>query len=254
MKCVGHNPIKIGLICLILAFALPVFADSILVSENPWGQNRDVSNMTDVFGAGNFTAYTSFASADPAAIFAPSNRFVFLEGGDGTDTTWAGYVNTNTAAILSWVNTGGDLLLQSASWDRPPVTLGPATITGPEADLSSCDTLTAAGISAFTFASTPVTQCGNWMSHDDVLGTGLSVFMTSDTLGNPVVAGTHYGAGYIMYSGLTDSQYHYAGNGLVDDVIAYTAQQGAAPVPEPSTLLLLSSVALGVAGLVRKRR
>jgi hypothetical protein len=50
-----------------LAIAAPASALPVLVSQQPWGTDRDVNNFNAVFGAGNYTFYNSFASATPAA-------------------------------------------------------------------------------------------------------------------------------------------------------------------------------------------
>jgi len=88
------------------------------------------------------------------------------------------------------------------------------------------------------------------MAHDTI-GGNLTVFMTEDINGNPIVAGEKYDKGYIMYSGLTTSQYHYAGYNLTTDIINFTANQGSCP--EPGTLVMFGSGILGLAGVIRRK-
>jgi hypothetical protein len=251
MRKRGNKKFFIGfmLLALVMSLSSAALADNILVTQYPWGYD-DGANMTAVFGAGNFTTYSSFASATPAAIFNASNRFVMLEGGASTDTNWYSYLNANSSTILGWVTAGGRLLLKSAGWDNGTYTFGPASLILDDYNLSSWGTLTAAGIAAFTFQSTPVIQGGNYLAHNYITGTGLTSFMDGDDPGVMIVAGTNYGAGYIMYAGLTASKFHNAGDSLVNDVIWYTANT--ATVPIPGAVWLLGSGLVGLAGLRRK--
>jgi len=241
--------LQLAILVAVLGVASSATAAPILVSQNPWGQDTDTTIMNNVFGAGNWTFYNSYAAATPASVFSAANAFVFLEGGDGSDGAWQTYVNANAAAILNWVNAGGALLIQSAGWSNFTTTLGPGTLTDAATE-NSCGTLTAAGAAAFT--TTANNQCGNYLAHDVVSGAGLTSFMTGNTNGLSIVAGTAYGAGYIMYSGLTNVQFHNNGASLLNDVVGYTAQQTA--VPEPASMLLLGSGLLGLAARVRRKR
>jgi len=194
-------------------------------------------------------AYTEYDfTANASLVFNGSCCFAMIEGGDGTQAARENYLTTNSATILNWVSNGGALLIQSAGWNGGSFTFGGGTFNQdgyyPEA------TLTAAGVSAFTFLPTPASQSGNYMAHDTI-GGNLTVFMTEDINGNPIVAGEKYDKGYIMYSGLTTSQYHYAGYNLTTDIINFTANQGSCP--EPGTLVMFGSGILGLAGVIRRK-
>jgi len=242
--------VLLGAIASVLS--APAFANSVLIQNGSWGTNVPNENdMNAVFGNGNYSEYGF--NVNPLTAFSPANHFVFIEGGDGQEANFQNFLTANQTTILNWVHNGGSLLLQEAGWTAGAYAFGPGTIGAAESDLSSCGTLTGAGAAAFTFTATPASQCGNYLSHDDITGTGLTDFMMASLGVN--VAGAGYGSGYIMFSGLTDSEFHYSGGGLNQDVIAYTADQGGgtAVTPEPGTLGLLGSGLAGLAGLIRRR-
>lgn len=242
--------LAVGLTTLAMQSAL---AAPVVVSEYPWGYDV-ATNMDAVFGAGNYSYYTSYASLPTATVFSAANNFVYLEGGDTTVGSLFNYLAANSGDVLSWVAGGGRLLLQAAGNDDYDITLNGVTIqlTPRYSHLNDCGTLTSEGIAAFTFYPTPTSQCGSSIAHAETLGNGLTTFMTGDTTAAPILAGAAYGAGYIMYSGLTVSMFHYdGGDSLANNVLAFTAGDHVAAAPAPGALAL---VGLGLFGLGALRR
>lgn len=216
-----------------------------------WGYDTG-ANMTDVFGAGNFSEVDF--SVNAASLFSNATSFVMLEGGDSSTAELAAFIGANSPLITSWVTSGGHLLIESATNQGIDISgIGPGTLENPnEGGFNSSGTLTAAGVAAFTFTPTPTTQGGNYLAHDLVTGTGLTDFMDGNDVSGSIIAGTALGAGYIMYSGLTASEFHDSGNGLTDDVIAYTA--GAGGVPEPAAWAMMLVGFGGLGAVLRRRR
>ncbi len=237
----------VTLIVALLA-ATRVYATPVLISQQPWGQDEDAQNFSAVFGPGGFTSYNSFGSANPAAIFTAGTNFVMIEGGADSDVPFQAWLTANETSILNWVAAGGVLLLQSAGWDAGTYGIGPDSLVQDwYVNASNCGTLTTTG--AQFVQGVPATQCGDYLAHDYVAGSGFIPLMTGCNTGATILAEAPYGAGDIIYSGLTDSEWHNDGPGLVSAIIAGGANL--VHVSEPAGFVLLLA---GVVGVLAARR
>jgi uncharacterized protein YhjY with autotransporter beta-barrel domain len=175
--------------------------------------------MDIIYGAGNWTLYSSYAGVDTAALLQPDTGFIYLQGSAGTDFSLQSYLNANSADLLSWVDRGGVMLLESAGWGTS-ISFGGAMLQmGPQLSRAR---LTQLAIDSFT--TTPVVNAertGSYVSHDIIVpNTGITLLVLvegDDPLDantkHAVVAGYKYGSGYILYSGLTLYQFHAQADG-----------------------------------------
>jgi hypothetical protein len=227
-------------------------ASNVLVQDLSTGFQDQSTNMTNVFGAGNFTDQ-AYVGLNAATLFSGANQFIMLEGGNLSTSELQTLISANSSLISTWVANGGHLLIQSATNQGISVSgVGPGVLQAPP-PFSPSGTLTAAGVSSFTFEPTPTAQTGSFLAHDTITGVGLTDFMDGSG-GGSIIAGTTFGSGYIMYSGLTTSEFHSSGNSLTDDVIAFTAFE--ASVPEPSTwaMMILGFAGIGFMAYRRKSK
>jgi hypothetical protein len=82
----------------VLLIVPSAFAGNTLIQDFPWGTNvPNETDMSAVFGS-NYTEYNYTVA--PSTVFVHSNLFVFMEGGDGTQTEFENYLTANSATIL----------------------------------------------------------------------------------------------------------------------------------------------------------
>lgn len=241
-------------------------ATNILITQNQGGGLGSAVAFDTVFGSGSYNSINDYASVDTGAIFSSANSFVFLDGGNDTDIALNTFLATSGADILNWVSNGGSLFIQSGGWDES-VAFGPATIAWSFSSFNLSGDLTAAGSGAFTqYGISASSYSGFFLSNTMIEGPGLTSFMEGVELddgaggiigGGSILAGTQYGNGYIMYSGLADTDPGLAFNDaapVLANAIAYTAAQAHTnTVPEPISLLLLAG-ALTTIGLIGRKK
>src|ERR1044072_6664518 len=81
--------------------------------SNPWGQNFNITAMNNVYGIGNWQQ-SSYGTANPATVFAPTSCMVFLEGSDGNAVAMDNFITANITTIENWVANGGRLFFNAA--------------------------------------------------------------------------------------------------------------------------------------------
>ena len=236
--------------------------NTVLVSEAPWLTDTFLTNFSQT-GLGPTTFYSSYAAATPSAIFNAGVNLVVLEGGASTDANLQAYLTANYSTIQNWVSTQkGQLLIQSAGWDND-ITFGPYGLTlVPQYNYASgSGQLTAAGQTAFGGVAPGISTnwTGGFLAHDVVTGPLIDL-ADGNTVANgtlPIIGYTADGNGWLMLSGLTDSQFQ-SGSGpwgsysLVNAELLYLNELSS-PGPVPGAGLA-GFAALALAGFYARAR
>lgn len=174
----------------------------------PWGVPDNPGHMNAVFGAGNWSA-ADFGTVNLTDLFAAATRVIWLEGGDGHGTAMAAFVAANAAAIQNWVNGGGCLFMNAATWsENIPSTFGGVV------NLYGCNTTTGtiaggqAGHPIFNGPNLPVASSwvGSSFSHGYISGPSGTALIAGEC-GFPVLTEKLVGSGRVLFGDLTNSYF-----------------------------------------------
>jgi hypothetical protein len=215
------------LLTLVFSGYSTAYAQGYYVSETvgPWSSNSEYTSALDVVvGSGNWTFQTySQATSNYSSLFGSSSSMVYLQGSSALDTSLNSYLSNPGIApsILSWVNNGGRLIIQSAGNSRVDINF--ANVTLRNYTFSTYGYVTNLGVNSSTYPIVYTQRSGSYLGHNVVLpgvGVSLSVFVNgSSNLSSilndtgPVVASLKYGRGSILFSGLTDYGFHRQADG-----------------------------------------
>ena len=85
-------------------------------AEEPWGEETNDEAMSQVFGDNWEEEFfqTVPTGTDAGALFAPSVRFIFLDGGDDGADELEAFLAANETALRAFTDRGGRLFLNSA--------------------------------------------------------------------------------------------------------------------------------------------
>ncbi|GAA0872836.1 hypothetical protein GCM10009117_19830 [Gangjinia marincola] len=196
----------------------------------PWGNTSNSDAMDLAFGAGNWTT-AFYESADAAVIFSSATSSVYMEGGDTNTNALNTFLAGNQAAIEAWVNSGGSLLINSATNQDVDVTAGFDSTTivdngnEPSVDVVDTNHPTSQGPNAVTVT----TFTGNSFSHASVTGTGLNpILVTTGNASKVILAEKSFGAGHLMVGGMTNANFHTPNADAVNfrvNVLVYMDEQ-----------------------------
>ena len=193
----------------------------------PWGVNTNESSMDSVFGVGLWSDLR-YETVNPALLFAPTSRFIFMEGGDSDALALQAFLTANSGAISTWVNGGGHLLLNAAPNQGGQIT---TPFTGTTIDYPGFSTDP-------TFASNPLhpvfvgpnivvtSYTGNSFAHATVTNPGGTPVIVSNAGVDVHLSERAIGSGLLLIGGMTTDNWHQPqpdAHDLRSNIISYTA-------------------------------
>jgi hypothetical protein len=169
----------------------------------PWGRTDNDAILTQLYGAGWQTLY--YETVNPAALFSRTNRFILIEGSADGEPAMETFLLNNLPGATNWVAGGGSLFLHCAPYfiNNFNVNVGfGVTLNGEYSDSAT------AVNPAHPIFNGPLGPVGNsfsggYLAHATVSGPGLSGIVTNASDGKFVLAERSYGAGHLMFGGVT---------------------------------------------------
>lgn len=218
----------------------------------PWGVSGNETAMNRVFGTGNWLD-ARYESVNVAALFSPATKFIFMEGGDSSADEFKNFIAANTNALQNWVSSGGGLFLNAAPNEGTNIVLGFGGGFGTGTLLTYPDYTGGAVVSTpshpiFGGPFLPVGSAwtGTSFGHATVSGGELTLLITNSSNGRSVLSTKPWGAGTVVFGGLTTPNFHSPATeaaNLRANILAFiaaTSVGGTAPVvvtPPPNRVV-----------------
>lgn len=215
----------------------------------PWGSGDYTTTMDMNFGVGGW-ANDDYGTVNVGQLLSGDTSFIYMEGGDSSANALNGFLVANLTAIQDWVVAGGTLFLNAAPNQGGNIDFGfgGVLLTYPDfdggAEAHAVDPNHQIFSGPFGIVATDYT--GNLFSHASVAGGGISSIMNDGT-GDSVLAELTFGAGGVVFGGMTAPLFHDPDPDSIilhANIIAYTQK-----LPAPGALALL-----GLGGIAIRRR
>ena len=176
-------------------------------SNDPWNiapgdPGSPESAMNTAFGAGNWVKFQGFTTTPLTAGY----KFIYLDGGDGASDEFNAFIAANRATLEAFVAAGGELFINAARYTHPSLDMGFGATLVSGYSVSGNAISPSERIFQGPNGSAGTSWTGDYFSHDAVTGTGLHPLITGSS--GVSLAGEHYGAGYVLFGGITDPFFH----------------------------------------------
>jgi hypothetical protein len=202
----------------------------------PWASPVNEAILTEVFGT-NWEDLRYETVTNIGALFSTAKRFIFMEGGDIDANEMGLFLSNNLVIISNWVSAGGSLLVNTAPNEGGNINFGfGALLTYPDSCSTAQAVFPAHPIFNGPYVPVGTNFTGSAFGHATVSGPGLTPLITDAFTGHFELAERTYGAGHLMFGGMTLPIFHLPqpqGSNLLANILVYGAGAGGAATNLP---------------------
>ncbi|HWN93701.1 MAG TPA: M36 family metallopeptidase [Methylomirabilota bacterium] len=192
----------------------------------PWGSTANETAMNRAFGSNNWQNLR-YETVNPAALFTPATRFIFMEGSEFIANELQAFLAAHRNTVENWVAAGGRLFLNSAPSEGAGMNFGfgvNLVYSDPTSSANASDALHP--IFAGPFTPVDLAWTGTSFGHATVSGTNLTALIANSVNGRLVLGEKRHGAGLALFGGMTTDNFHSAqpqAANLRANILAYAA-------------------------------